>query len=346
MQGLFASDETRSLHTGAADGRLSEPMSGIVWRERLLGNHQRAALPVFRQQPVGHGAQRAMTVTPVRLRINQRTARLLQIVLGLAMVVVPLACYFLIPPVHAEVQHALGVLTTGDAASLRAYLLSFGIWAPVISLLIMITQAVVAPIPAFLVVFANGLAFGVFWGWLLSLAGQTLAATVCYWIARLLGRDPVEGLVGKFGLETADRWFDRWGVLGVFLIRILPGISFDAISYAAGLTSMRFLPFLLASVAGSAPQLLVYVVLGTYAPGSIWLLTAVSLAIGLAVVVYGLVRTGMSHRRSGAIAKRNDAVAESLAEMTHPIEPPAVNTGVVTTIAPGAGRLGGAEPGG
>ena len=93
-------------------------------------------------------------------------------------------------------------------AAVRDYILSFGAWAPVVSGLLMILQALAAPLPAFLITFANGLAFGVLWGGLLSLVSAS-AAAVAFGISRALGRGPVEALVGKAGLESADRWFER-----------------------------------------------------------------------------------------------------------------------------------------
>lgn len=112
---------------------------------------------------------------------------------------------------RSEVDRAVAILSRGDVAGLRDYILSFGIWAPVVSALLMVLQALVAPLPAFLLAFANGLAFGAFWGGALSLASATLAAALSFWVARSLGRRPVEVLVGKAGLESADRWFLRWG---------------------------------------------------------------------------------------------------------------------------------------
>src|ERR687898_387744 len=134
----------------------------------------------------------------------------------------------------------------------------FGLLAPVASCFLMVLQALVAPVPSFLITFANGLAFGVFWGWMLSLFGHVLAAAVCFGISRALGRVPVEVLVGKTGLESADRWFARWGVYAVFAGRLLPGVAFDAISYAAGLTRMRFRSFIAATALGIFPQTFLY----------------------------------------------------------------------------------------
>jgi uncharacterized membrane protein YdjX (TVP38/TMEM64 family) len=146
----------------------------------------------------------------------------------------------------------------------------------------MVLQAVAAPIPAIFVAFANGLAFGVVGGGLLTVAGQTLAAALCFGISRVLGRGPVEALAGRFGLVAADTWFSRWGARGVLLLRLVPGVSFDVISYGAGLTSIRFGPFLLATAIGVAPQAFLYAYLIREAPQSAWVFYAVSwLVIGV-----------------------------------------------------------------
>ena len=132
------------------------------------------------------------------------------------------------------------------------------------------------------VAFANGLAFGVVGGGLLTVAGQTLAAALCFGISRALGRGPVEALAGRFGLVAADTWFCRWGARGVLLLRLVPGISFEVISYGAGLTSIRFGPFLLATAVGVAPQAFLYAYLIREAPQSAWVFYVVSwLVIGV-----------------------------------------------------------------
>jgi uncharacterized membrane protein YdjX (TVP38/TMEM64 family) len=141
-----------------------------------------------------------------------------------------------------------------------------------------------------LITFANGLAFGVFWGGLLTVAGQTLAAAVCFWIARTLGRDSVAALVSTFGLTTVDRWITRWGAPGIAIARLIPGLSFDLISYAAGLTGIRTVPFLLATAIGGAPQAFLYAYLIQSAPQyaaalAVGTTLAFALIMGVAVVL-------------------------------------------------------------
>lgn len=203
--------------------------------------------------------------------------------------------YFLSAGFRSEVDGAAGTLYRGDVAGLRDYILSFGLWAPVVSASLMVFQALAAPLPAFVLAFANGLAFGAFWGGVLSLGSATLAAAISFWLARVLGRGPVEALAGKAGLESADRWFERWGAYAILVARLVPVLSFDIISFAAGLTRVRFGEFLAATAVGAAPATFVYSYLGERAPQYVWVLLV---AFGI-VVAGGVVAAVVRRRRRG-----------------------------------------------
>jgi len=225
----------------------------------------------------------------------------LRLVLLLFVATVFAVLYLLSGGFRSEVNQALGLLGRGDIAGLRDYILSFGFWAPIASCFLMVLQALVAPVPSFLITFANGLAFGVFWGWMLSLFGHVLAAAVCFCISRSRACVPVEVLVGRTGLESADRWFARWGMYAVFAGRLIPGVAFDVISYAAGLTRMRFRNFLIATALGIFPQTLLYSYLGRQAPEYVALFLVTSALVVAGVVVAAVVR----YRRERRKPRRN-----------------------------------------
>lgn len=149
-----------------------------------------------------------------------------------------------------------------DVGVVREYILSFGIWAPVISFWLMIFQAVMAPLPAFLITFANAGLFGWWRGAVLSWSSAMAAAALCFYLSRLYGRGAVEKLTSKAGLEGVDRFFDRYGDYAVLVARLLPFVSFDIVSYGAGLTSMRFWPFFIATGIGQLPATIVYSYVG------------------------------------------------------------------------------------
>ncbi len=216
---------------------------------------------------------------------DARTVRWIRFASTLAALAAFGLAYLLSAGFRSEVDRAVAILGRGDVAALRDYILSFGAWAPIVSALLMVLQALMLPLPAFVITFANGLAFGTFWGGLLSLLSASAAAALSFWISRLLGRVPVEALVGSANLGSADRWFLRWGVYAVLIARLVPIVSFDVVSYAAGLTRMRFSGFMLATAVGMAPATFVYAYLGERAPQYVQvLLVAFGLIIAGAVV--------------------------------------------------------------
>ena len=227
--------------------------------------------------------------------LSPRAVRWVRFALTVAVLAAAGFAYLFSAGLRSEVDRAVAILGRGDVAGLRDYILSFGAWAPVVSALIMVFQGLAAPLPAFVVAFANGLAFGTLWGGMLSLASATLAAALSFWISRLLGRGPVEALVGSKSLGSADRWFARWGAYAVLVARLVPVVSFDVVSYAAGLTRMRFPGFILATVVGMTPATFVYAYLGGRAPQYVWVLLA---AFGL-VVAGGLVTAVVRRRKRG-----------------------------------------------
>jgi uncharacterized membrane protein YdjX (TVP38/TMEM64 family) len=252
--------------------------------------------PSRAQQQQKHSLSRPASPLAAQ-RISARTVRLAQLVTVLGIAAIIVLAYVLHDGFRAEIARASAVLATGNGDAIGDYLRSFGVWAPVASLGLMLVQAVAAPVPAILVAFANGLAFGIVWGGVLTVAGQTLAAVVCFWIARVLGRAPVEALTSRLGLDAADRWFASRGAPGIFLLRLVPGISFDVVSYAAGLTGIGFGPFVAATALGVTPQAFLYAWLIREAPQSAWALYVVSW------VVIGIVLTGAilrARRRGGA----------------------------------------------
>lgn len=126
----------------------------------------------------------------------------------------------------------------------------------------MILQSVAAPLPAFVITFANAAIFGWINGAILSWISSMAGATLCFYIAKFLGRDTVEKLTSKFALKSVDKFFDTYGKYTILIARLLPFVSFDLISYAAGLTSMNFISFFIATGIGQLPATIVYSYVG------------------------------------------------------------------------------------
>jgi len=109
---------------------------------------------------------------------------------------------------------------------------SWGIAAPLMSVLLMITQAIVAPIPAFLITAANGMIFGSFWGALISWIGALMGALTAFYIARLFGNVALRKIVrNQKTVEFIRHAGEKRGFYVILLSRLLPFIAFDIISF-------------------------------------------------------------------------------------------------------------------
>ncbi|MDE0085300.1 MAG: TVP38/TMEM64 family protein [Candidatus Poribacteria bacterium] len=144
----------------------------------------------------------------------------------------------------------------------REYITSYGLFAPLISATLMIFQSVIAPLPAFLITIANGALFGFWWGMLLSWSSAMLGAALCFHIARFLGAKHVAKIVSQPVVNKTDQFIQRYGNYAILIARLIPYIPFDVVSYAAGLTRIRFIGFWLATGIGQLPATAVYTYLG------------------------------------------------------------------------------------
>lgn len=175
--------------------------------------------------------------------------------------------------------------TTEGIQSLQYWLQSFGPWAAVVSAALIIGQAIVAPIPANFIVITNGLVFGTVWGALLSWGSTLAGASLCFFVSKLFGRPIAFKLVGP-ALTRAEKFFHRYGGRAVFVVRIMPFVPFDAISYAAGLVGVPFSRFFLATAVGTIPSMLLYSYLGSIAfKGFAWLLLGIAAGVLVLVVM-------------------------------------------------------------
>ncbi len=170
--------------------------------------------------------------------------------------------YWLLPGFRSTVRHVIGIMAHGDIAALKVFMLSFGPWAPAISFLLMILQTLIAPLPAFALAMANAMAFGMVYGCLLSCVSALVAAFTAFYLSRWCGRPFLERWLYVRPLRALDALIETYGAWGVLVARLFPVISFDLVSFAAGLTAMRAGSFGLATLVGMLPAAIAFSLLG------------------------------------------------------------------------------------
>lgn len=165
-----------------------------------------------------------------------------------------------------------------DSRELADWLKSFGAWAVLISIVVMIIQTIATPVPLFLVAGANGFIFGVAWGILITLVGALLGATVAFYLARMIARDYFSRRLAKY-MPQVEEMSKNTGAKMIFLARLVPILPSSIISYAAGLSKVSFVGFFVASVFGKLPEIIIYTFLGHSLERAEGLLTKVTVVI-------------------------------------------------------------------
>ena len=180
--------------------------------------------------------------------------------IGIALLLTILMIFLINPPWLARVRTMLSL----ESLSLLAdYFRSLGVWAPIISIALMIAQGILAPLPSFVITAANGLAFGIPFGFLISWTGGMAAAIVMFWLARFLGAGFVEKVTKQNRLlHQANRYSGKNGFFLIFVARLIPIVSFDFISFLAGLSQISFRSFFVATALGQIPGTILYTIVG------------------------------------------------------------------------------------
>ena len=208
------------------------------------------------------------------------------------------AAYLFVPSVREGFSRIAVMFASGDFTVVREFVASYGSYAAAVSFGLMILQSVAAPLPAFLLTFANANLFGWWQGAILSWTSAMARAAVCFYIARILGRDAAEKLTSKAGLEQIDGFFEKYGKNTILICRLLPFVSFDLVSYAAGLTSMPFWSFFIATGIGQLPATLVYSYVGGMLTGGARLfVTGLMILFALSALIVMLRRIYMEKQR-------------------------------------------------
>lgn len=182
--------------------------------------------------------------------------------ISLAIVIIVVASYFVIPAVNDFFSNAWEVLTSDDEERIRNWISQFGILGPLVIILAMALQMFLLVIPTPLLMVVSVLAYGAFLGAALILVAVFCASSVGYAIGAYLGTPVVEKIIGRKTEEKIASFIDDYGFWTVIVTRVSPFLSNDAISLIAGMLRMGYWRFIAATMAGIFPLTVLIAYLG------------------------------------------------------------------------------------
>lgn len=151
---------------------------------------------------------------------------------------------------------------------LRKYIGGFGYLAPFIYILCF-TILPIAFFPVPILALAAGLLFGFLPGTIYTLIGAVLNSAIMFLMAKVLAKDAVTNLLQR---KIPENWSsflfnldEKKGFGIIFILRLIPAMPYNLINYGAGLTSIKFSSYMLATILGILPGTLVFLNIGNQA---------------------------------------------------------------------------------
>ncbi|MEU1981502.1 TVP38/TMEM64 family protein [Nocardia sp. NPDC019395] len=123
------------------------------------------------------------------------------------------------------------------------------------------TVVTIAPVPRTVFTVASGLLFGPVVGLAVAVAASVLSAAAAFLLVRVFGRDRVAPYLDHPSVRLVDERLRRRGWLAVGALRLIAFAPFSVVNYTCALSSIRFWPYLGATVIGILPGTAATVVL-------------------------------------------------------------------------------------
>lgn len=168
----------------------------------------------------------------------------------------------------------LAGMFTGFAGGVSAIILQFIASNPYPALIILMAlEGASLPLPSEVIIPAAGFfaAKGMIslpLAFIAVLIGNSLGQIIDYSLGYYIGKEVIYKNLKKFRvkettLRAFDKWFERNGILAVFISRMLPEVR-SIMSFPAGFAKMKFSKFMLWSMAGSALWDFILILFGYY----------------------------------------------------------------------------------
>ena len=209
--------------------------------------------------------------------------------ISLGILVALVGLYFFVPDVNHFFKEAFNILTSGNNQRISNWVDELGYWGPLFIVLSMVVQMFLIVIPSPLLMLVSVLAYGPWWGTLISVSAIFTASTVGYVVGKYLGEVTIVKIVGNKKEKQIEFYVDKYGFWAVIITRLAPFLSNDAISFVGGILRMGYWKFIGATLAGILPLAALIGYLGEnwerLKTGLIWV-SAISIVLFIGYVIY------------------------------------------------------------
>ena len=218
-------------------------------------------------------------------------------IFALIIIGLPLYIYFF--------QHEL-IDIFKNVDTIEEYILAHKKHGALIYISAQVIQIIISVIPGQPFQFAAGYIYGPLIALILSIIGAFIGATITFFLARFLGRGAMELFFGKTKVfDYITRLDSKNGFLILFLMYFIPGFPKDVISYVAGLSRIKWPPFILIVTTARIPAMLGSIFVGAFTRSQQYM------AVFLVALIVVLI-SFLSYKNRERILEFSDRIYEKL----------------------------------
>ncbi|MDQ3682557.1 MAG: VTT domain-containing protein [Bacteroidota bacterium] len=185
----------------------------------------------------------------------------LPLLISVSLLAILVALYFIIPSFQNFINEAFDVLTSNDQERIRKWVGQFKLAGPVVLILIMVVQMFLFVVPNVFLMMVAIISYGPIWGAVISFLGVFSSSSVGYMIGKYLGPVTVRKLMSDNAQKKTSEFIKNYGVAAIAITRI-SSLSNDSLSIVAGLLKMSYQKYILATLGGITPLILLLAIYG------------------------------------------------------------------------------------
>ncbi|MCF7812634.1 TVP38/TMEM64 family protein [Candidatus Gracilibacteria bacterium] len=147
--------------------------------------------------------------------------------------------------------------------SFENFIEGFGVWGPLVIIFVIMAEVVFAPLPGFLPVLSAGFLFGPIEGGIYAFIGNVGGTLIAFFLARKFGKKFIQRFTQKSTLEKYEKKIEEHENL-FLLVYFIPFVPLDIVSFAFGLSGVRYRKFIPFICAGYLFYVLIFSFFGDY----------------------------------------------------------------------------------
>ncbi|MCI1944543.1 TVP38/TMEM64 family protein [Clostridium luticellarii] len=148
-----------------------------------------------------------------------------------------------------------------DVYKIKSYIQSYGRLSAIVFIIMYTLRPLLIIFPASIMSIIAGNIFNAHIAVLLSMVGCFGSATVAFFLSRYFGRSFVNRILKGKALNL-DKNIEKYGFRIMTVMRLSFVFPYDPLSYAAGLTKMKYSDFIFGTLLGTLPEMVTYSLMG------------------------------------------------------------------------------------